>query len=169
MARISSTERQYTRLDAVRALLDEIIQGMGDEHAKRAAYVHLYGVGQAAALLALKRGHGRETAELAEIAGMLHDLRKYADPASDTDDHAHICAEFAREKVLDRLDCFTPEEKDLIFRGIYCHSDKNEAGTPFEEIIKDADSAQHTLRNPMEDYFWHKERIQRVLNELILP
>ena len=41
---------------------------------KRGAYVHLYDTGLMASFLALKRGHSREVAELAEIAGMLHDL-----------------------------------------------------------------------------------------------
>ena len=33
-------------------------------------------------------------------------------------------------------------------------------------IFKDADAAQHALRNPMEDFFYQKERIQQVLREL---
>lgn len=41
--------------------------------------MHLYGVGQACALIALHRGHDRKYAELAEIAGMLHDYSKYKD------------------------------------------------------------------------------------------
>ena len=160
-------DRQYTRLDAVRALEDKIIQTIPDEDVKRAAYVHLYGVGLMAALLALKRGYGRETAELAEIAGMLHDLLKYANPEKDTDEHAHFCAAFARESILDRLNCFTEEEKTLICSGIYHHSDKHVRGTDFEEIIKDADAAQHALRNPMEDYFYLQERMRLALGTLL--
>lgn len=37
----------------------------------------------------------------------------------------------------------------------------------FDEIIKDADAAQHSLRNPMEDFFYSKERIQQVIRELV--
>ena len=159
--------RQYTRLDAVREPLDRIIQNIPDMDVQRAAYVHLYGVGLMAALIAMKRGYSRETAELAEIAGMLHDLLKYVDPAKDTDDHAHTCADYARTEILDRLDCFSEEEKQLIHSGIYCHSDKHVRGTPFEEIIKDADAAQHALRNPMEDYFYLQDRMQQILAELI--
>ena len=160
-------DRQYTRLDAVRALLDRIIQGIPDIRARRAAYVHLYGTGLMAALIAMKRGYGRETAELAEIAGMLHDLLKFVDPSKDTDDHAHTCAGYARTEILDRLDCFSEEEKQLIYDGIYCHSDKHVRGTPFEEIIKDADAAHHALRNPMEDYYFLKDRSQQILSELV--
>ena len=157
-------QRQYTRLDSARELIDGIIKSIEDEEAKRGAYVHLYGVGLMASLLAFKRGYDRETAELAEIAGMLHDLLKYADPAKDTDDHAYACAGYARTEILDRLDCFSEEEKDLICGGIYHHSDKHVTGTQFEEVIKDADAAQHALRNPMEDYFYLQDRMQRIVS-----
>ena len=160
-------ERQYTRLDAARNIIDSIIKSINEEEGKRGAYVHLYGVGLMASLLALKRGYSREIAELAEVTGMLHDLLTYVDPAEDTDDHAHKCADYAKEKVLDELDCFTEEEKILMYNGIYNHSDKHEKGLWFDEIIKDADAVQHSLRNPMEDFFYSKERIQQVIRELI--
>jgi len=160
-------ERQYTRLDAARNIIDSIIKSINEEEDKRGAYVHLYGVGLMASLLALKRGYSREIAELAEVTGMLHDLLTYVDPAEDTNDHAHKCADYAKEKVLDELDCFTEEEKILMYNGIYNHSDKHEKGLWFDEIIKDADAVQHSLRNPMEDFFYSKERIQQVIRELI--
>ena len=159
-------DRQYTRLDDARALIDGIIKSIEDEEAKRGAYVHLYGVGLMASLLAFKRGYSRETAELAEVAGMLHDLLTYVDRDEDTDDHAHTCAEYAKEKVLDRLECFTDEEKTMIYNGVYNHSDKRIKGYWFDEIFKDADAVQHLLRNPMEDLFFERERIQQVLREL---
>ena len=160
-------DRQYTRLDEARNLIDPLIKGIGDEESKRGAYVHLYGVGLLASLIALKRGCSREIAELAEIAGMLHDLLTYVDRAEDTDDHAHKCADYAKEHVLKKLKSFTDEELDMIYFGIYNHSDKKVKGSWFDEIIKDADAAQHALRNPLEDYFWQMPRIQQVLNELI--
>jgi len=160
-------ERQYTRLDAARKLIDNIIKNIGDEEDKRGAYVHLYGVGLMASLLALKRGYSREIAEMAEIAGMLHDLLTYVDRSEDTDDHAHKCADYAKKMVLDRLDCFSEEEKLQMYYGIYNHSDKREKGFWFDEIIKDADAVQHSLRNPMEDFFYFKERIQQVIRELM--
>ena len=81
-------ERQYTNLDNARKLIDDIIKSIENEEDKRGAYVHLYGVGLMASLLALKRGYSREIAEMAEIAGMLHDLLTYVDRAEDTDEHA---------------------------------------------------------------------------------
>ena len=160
-------ERQYTRLDGARNIIDPIIGGIADERSKRGAYVHLYGVGLMASLLALKRGHSREIAELAEIAGMLHDLLTYVDRSEDTDDHAHACADYAKERVLPRLKGFTADELEMIYSGIYNHSDKSTVGHWFDEIIKDADAVQHTLRNPMEDRFYRMPRIQRVLEELM--
>ena len=160
-------ERQYTGLDEARNIIDPLIKGIKDEEAKRGAYVHLYGVGLLASLIALKRGHSRRIAELAEIAGILHDLLTYVDRAEDTDDHAHKCAEYAKEHVLKKLKSFSDEELDMIYFGIYNHSDKKVKGSWFDEIIKDADAAQHALRNPLEDYFWQMPRIQQVLNELI--
>jgi HD superfamily phosphodiesterase len=160
-------ERQYTRLDEARNLIDPLIKGIKDEESKRGAYVHLYGVGLLASLIALKRGCSRKIAELAEIAGMLHDLLTYVDRAEDTDDHAHKCADYAKEHVLKKLKSFTDEELDMIYFGIYNHSDKGIKGSRFDEIIKDADAAQHALRNPQENYFYQMPRVQQVLKELI--
>lgn len=159
-------QRQYTNLDAARNLIDDVIKGIPNEEDKRGAYVHLYGVGLMASLLALKRGHSRQVAELAEITGMLHDLLTYVDPAQDTFDHAHKCADYAKAMVLDHLTCFSEAEKQQIYQGIYNHSDKQEKGFWFDEIIKDADAVQHGLRNPMEDFFYCKERIQQIIGEL---
>ena len=160
-------ERQYTRLDEARSIIDPLIKGIKDEESKRGAFVHLYGVGLMASLIALKRGCSREVAELAEITGMLHDLLTYIDRAEDTDDHAHKCADYAKEHVLKKLKSFSAEELDMIYAGIYNHSDKGEKGHWFDEIIKDADAVQHALRNPAEDYFYLMPRIQQVLHELI--
>ena len=160
-------ERQYTRLDEARNLIDPIIYGIQNERDKRDAYVHLYGAGLMASLLALKRGHSREEAELCEIAGMLHDLLTFVDVDADGYDHAHPCADFAKEHVIDHLTSFSDEEKEMLYYGVYNHSDKHVVGSWFDEIIKDADAVQHTLRNPMEDFFYDMPRIRQVLDELI--
>ena len=160
-------ERQFTRLDDVRNIMDSILKGIEDEEMKRLAYVHLYGVGLMASLIALKRGHSREVAEMAEVAGMLHDLFVYVYAEEDTDDHAHKCAEYAKEHVLKHVDSFTSEEKEMIYSGIYNHSDKKVVGHWFDEIIKDADASQHALRNPVEEYFYQKPRFQKFLDEFI--
>jgi hypothetical protein len=43
----------------------------------------------------------------------------------------------------------------------------DEARKLIDEIIKDADAVQHTLRNPMEDFFYERPRIKQVLDEVI--
>ncbi|MCQ2457380.1 MAG: NUDIX domain-containing protein [Clostridia bacterium] len=160
-------QRQYTGLDEARKLIDDIIKRIRDEEAKRGAYVHLYGVGLMASLLALRRGYDRKTAEMAEVAGMLHDLLTYVDRNEDTDDHAHKCADYAKEHVLDCLKCYSEAEKEMIFNGIRNHSDKHIKGFWFDEIIKDADALQHSLRNPVEDYFYYHPRVHQVIDEVV--
>ncbi len=51
------TERVYTRIDSIRRHLDDMLKACADKEVSRSGYVHLYGVGQACALLALRRGH----------------------------------------------------------------------------------------------------------------
>lgn len=133
------------RIEKVREVVDEILLNMSDAEERRCAYLHLYGVSQACALLALKR---KENVELAIIAGMLHDLYSYANMASY--DHAHKGAELARD-ILDSLQIFSEEEKEFICTAIYNHSDKTMTHAPLDEILKDADVMQHVLYNPLCD------------------
>lgn len=157
-------ERQYTKVDVVRSILDEEIKKIKDEEQKRCAYVHLYGVGQAAAFLAMKRGFGREFAELAEIAGMLHDYVKYVENISEG--HAARSANSA-EAILVKGKVFTKEEIELICEAIYQHSFKNVIGNAFVEVLKDADEMQHFFRNPTEDYFYENSRVKKILKEIL--
>ena len=156
-------ERQFTRIDLVRRILDENLKAIPDEEIKRCAYVHLYGVGQAAAFIALKRGFDRQQAELAETAGMLHDYTKYI--YNEDENHAEKSAICARE-ILKKIPVFSAEDITLVYEAIYNHSNKKEMGTPFDEILKDADEMQHYFRNPMEDYWYQKDRTQKLFIEL---
>ena len=131
------------RVEKVREIVDEILVNMTDSEERRCAYLHLYGVSQACALLALKR---KENIELAMIAGMLHDIYTYAN--RDSLDHAHKGAKMVRE-ILESLQIFSEEEKDLICSAIYHHSDKAEVHGSLDEILKDADVMQHVLYNPV--------------------
>lgn len=133
------------RIEKVREVVDEILLKMKEDEARRHAYLHLYGVSQACALLALKR---KEDVELTVIAGMLHDIYTYAN--LDSRDHAHKGAEMARE-ILDSLYIFEEDEKDLICTAIYNHSDKSVVHDWLDEILKDADVMQHVLYNPLFD------------------
>lgn len=160
------TREHYTRIDIIRKYLDEMLKENEDFGKARNGFVHLYGVGQLAALIAVKRGHSREIAELAEIAGMLHDYYKYQpeNTGKDMKDHAHQSEPVVRN-ILEETKAFTQEEIDMICQAIYNHSEKSVIGTDFDEILKDADGFQHWLRNPLEDYFYNKERVQKLVEE----
>lgn len=131
------------RIEKVREVVDSIILSMPDDDERRCAYVHLYGVAQAAALIAEKR---KENTELSIIAAMLHDIYSYEDP--DSTDHAHKGAAMAKE-ILNGLNIFSCEEIELIYSAIYHHSDSNIINEPFDEILKDAEVMQLILYNPL--------------------
>lgn len=155
-------ERQYTRVDNIRQYVDNMLNSLTDMDRRRAGFVHLYGVGQAGALIALHRGHDREYAELAQIAGMLHDFSAYRDGVREN--HAGRSSVEA-EGILTDAGCFTAEEIGLICHAIEKHSDKEQTDAEFDEILKDADEMQHWLRNPMEEYCFRKDRTQRLARE----
>ena len=155
-------ERQYTKIDYVRNLLDEMLKNCEDMETARNGFVHLYGVGQACALIALHRGHDRKYAELAEVAGMLHDYSTYKEDVRDN--HAEKSS-LEAEQLLLKTEQFTAEEIAMICQAICRHSDKEQVHTEFDEILKDADDMQHWLRNPVEEYFFAKERAQKVAKE----
>lgn len=131
-----------SRLEKLRAYIDQTLLNMEDERERRCAYVHLYGVSQFCALLALKRG---QNIELAAMAGMLHDIYTYK--KMDSLNHAEKGAVLTRT-ILNELNITTMEETDLICSAIAHHSDKFGTHSPFEEVLKDADVLQHNLYNP---------------------
>ncbi len=132
------------RIEKTRKVVDEILLKMTKDEARRHAYLHLYGVSQACALISIKR---KENVELAVIAGMLHDIYTYAN--LDSQDHAHKGAETARN-ILNSLSIFSDDEIILICTAIYNHSDKSMIHAPLDEILKDADVMQHALYNPFD-------------------
>ena len=85
--------------------LQKYVHHVVEDNEKEANQIaHLHGVALAAAILAKKRG---VDAELATMAGLLHDL--YAYKSGSYDDHAHLGSDYAR-KVLNKLEITTPEE-----------------------------------------------------------
>lgn len=159
------SERQYTRVDTVRKYVDEMLKASADPGISRNGYVHLYGTGQAGALIALHRGYDRSYAELAQIAGMLHDYAKYRDGIAEQ--HAERSSEQAR-KILEETGQFSAQETDMICHAIGRHSCKAVADDAFSEILKDADEMQHWLRNPVEEYPFQKPRVQKLIREFSL-
>lgn len=130
------------RIEKVREVVDGILLSITDNEERRCAYVHLYGVAQASALIAWKR---KENVELSIIAAMLHDIYSYKNEPAD---HAHKGAALAKG-ILVELKIFSCEEIELICSAIYHHSDKGSIHKSFAEILKDADVMQHILYNPL--------------------
>lgn len=131
------------RIGKVREFVDGVLLQMKDSVERRCAYVHLYGVAQACAIIAQKR---KENVELAIIAGMLHDI--YAYKTRDRSDHAHKGAAMAK-MILEELNMFTGTEIEMICGVIYKHSDKAETHASFVEVLIDADVMQHCLYDPL--------------------
>jgi len=131
------------RIEILRKYIDEILLNMTDVEERRCAYLHLYGVSQSCALIALKRG---ENPELATMAGMLHDIYSYA--KMDIKDHAHRGAILAGE-ILQALNITNADETKVICDAIYNHSEKEMIHSKFDEVLKDADVFQHCLYNPL--------------------
>jgi len=112
-------------------------------------YSHLIEVSQVCALLAIKRG---ENAELATMAGLLHDiavLRSHdAEPYKihgvTGENHAVISADIAMEMLLE-MSLTSMEENEIICEAIKKHADKNNVDTLFDEVLKDADVFAHGL------------------------
>ena len=139
------------RIEKVREAVDEILLNMENNEERRCAYLHLYGVSQACALLAKKR---KGNIELAIIAGMLHDIYSYA--AMDSNNHAHKGSVMAKE-ILESLDLFSDNEIKLICTAIYNHSNKSKVNGELDELLKDADVMQHILYNPLFDVKQHEQ------------
>lgn len=133
------------RIQQVRAYVDSVTGRIGDKELRKEAVVHLYGVSQACALIAMKRG---EDKELAVIAGMLHDIWTYS--KMDPREHAHKGAAMARE-ILKSMGTFEDQEIDKICHAIYYHSGKGIRQDPLDEVLKDADVLQHCLSNPLKE------------------
>ena len=147
---MNGIEITSNRIEILRRYIDKIILDMTDVEERRCAYLHLYGVAQSCALIALKRG---ESAELATMAGMLHDIYAYA--KMDTKDHANKGANLARE-ILAQLKITNDEETKMICDAIFVHSEKEVVHSDFSELLKDGDVFQHCLYNPMFDIKEHE-------------
>ena len=130
------------RIEVLRKYIDEVLLNMTDVEGQRHGYVHLYGVAQSCALIAIKRG---QDAELATMTGMLHDIYSYAN--MDIEDHAQKGAILARE-ILASLQITNDNETEMICDAIYTHSEKEVVHSDFNEVLKDADIFQQCLYNP---------------------
>jgi len=150
MSRIKDLQKQVHR----------ILKGMDDNQKRAGAIAHLHGVSLAAVMIARKRG---ENAELAAMAGLLHDL--YAYKSGSYDDHARRGAEYAR-KVLEELDLTSTEETEIICSAIGHHDSKDQVDSPMDEVLKDADVIHHSLGDPTKEVKAHeKARFEQLSEE----
>jgi HD superfamily phosphodiesterase len=151
------------RLEHLRQMVDAIIPTQPDAEQRRCGYVHLYGVAQACALLALKRGLDLETCL---AAGMLHDIWNYGPEfTAPHPDHATLGLPTAR-RILHESG-FSPAENEAICTAISHHSDKAATHGPLDELLKDADVLQHYLCNPAQElHSHHNHRLAKILDEL---
>ena len=134
-----------SRVKDLQKYVHKILKGMDDNRKRAAAVAHLHGVSLAAVMIAKKRG---ENAELAAMAGLLHDL--YAYKSGSYDDHAHKGAELART-VPDELSITSAEETDIICSAIWHHDSKAQTDGVMDEILKDADVIHHSLGDPTKE------------------
>ena len=152
---------RMNRLEVVRSQADSALTAVRDDEERRCAVVHLYGVSQGCALLALRRG---ENAELAAVAGMLHDLSAYTTGIR-ADHAAHgaiLAAQLLRDTAL-----FTEKEITCICEAIAHHSDKTDTHASFDEVLKDADVLQHALYAPCAAVTEkERARFDRIMREL---
>lgn len=154
-------EDMENRIERLRKYIDEILLSMKDTGERRCGYLHLYGVSQACAMIALRRN---QDVELATMVGMLHDLHSYK--TMNTENHAEHGAVMARQ-ILEELSLTTENETDLICSAIRNHSSKATTHSAFDEVLKDADVLQHYLYNPLFPVMEHEKcRLQNLLTEI---
>ena len=139
-----------SRIKDLQKYIHKVLKGMDDNQKRAATVAHLHGVSLAAVMIAKKRG---ENAELAAMAGLLHDL--YAYKSGSYDDHAHKGAEYAR-KLLEELGITSADETDIICSAIWHHDSKAEVDSPMDEILKDADVIHHSLGDPTKEIKPHE-------------
>jgi len=162
------------RVEKLREYVDQVLLNKNNDRDRRMAYVHLYGVAQACALIAKKRG---VDIELAIMAGMLHDLYTY----KRKDEVRHLGMDAIQEviknhraegvvylrEVLNELQLTTAEETDLVctaIRGGYDGAD--EKIRALEKVVNDANIMQFYLYNPISpEMELNQKRVVGLLSE----
>ena len=151
-----------SRLEDIKNLVDNMLIGIENVADRRNGYVHLYGVADFASTIALKRGHSKEYAELAYMAGLLHDYEKYRTGIGK--DHARKSAKAVKE-LLKSCKSLSEIEIETIYEAIYYHSNKEQVNTEFDEILKDADVMEHWLKEPTAQIHKDLDRVKKLCSE----
>lgn len=150
------------RMEVIREIVSRLLEQAPNDSLRASGYVHMFGVAQNCVLIAMKRG---EDAELAAIAGYLHDISSYMEGYSA--DHARKSAKISR-KIMAETELFASGEIDQVCTAILFHSEKKAVHGPLDEILKDADVMQHCLFNP--DHISKKEekRYEALCKEFLI-
>ena len=149
------------RLEKVRQVVDQILRQQPDLEERRCGFVHLYGVAQTCALLALQRGFDPQ---ICAVMGMLHDIATYR--SGDPTNHAARSA-IEAAAILSETGGFSQEEIDQICQAISTHSAKDQIDGALAELLKDADVLQHHLYNPALPK-QPSQRTEKIMAELAL-
>lgn len=149
------------KLDALRNAVNDVLFRQADQGLQAEGWAHLYGVSQAAALLASSRALDAGTCA---AAGLLHDI--YSFRTGQEADHAlHGAADAAR--ILAAIPEYPQQEREAIAQMILQHSDKEAIGSPLEECLKDADVLAHWLHEREKVFNKAKVlRLKKVMKEL---
>jgi len=147
------------KLEFVRKEIDVILMNQRDEQVRRHGFIHLYGVSDNCALLALKRGLD---IELCAIIGLLHDIYTYK--YGYVKNHAALGVQEAEDLLL-KSELFSVREIEIVKNAIAYHSDKKNKQDKYCEMIKDADLLQNTLYNSMTEIKYPK-RLKKLFKSL---
>jgi len=154
-------ELKINRIAVIGSVVMQMLSENENEEERAAGYIHLFGVGQTAALLAKKRGLDPE---LAQLCGLLHDYYVYS--TGEREDHAVKGGDMILP-ILAKTGLFTICEMGIISKAVANHSDKEKVGDAYDELLKDADVLQHALANVSEEISSaHKERYEKLIQEL---
>jgi len=147
------------RLELVRTEVDGILLNQENVNMRPEGYLHLYGVAQNCALLALKKGLD---VEICTIMGLLHDIHTYK--VGYVREHALLGA-ITAENILRDLELFTDEEIHVVKTAISLHSDKKTKHDKYSELLKDADLLQNSLYNTTFE-IKHRKRLKKAFKKL---
>ncbi len=124
-----------SRLESVRAVVQEAIRSIPCENRKQEAYANLHGVSATATIIAMNRGIDQE---LATIAGLLHN---YYYLKTGIGDFPGPSSSEAVRPLLRDMGIFAAEEQAAVLQAIFYQEDESRIHGPNEEIVKDAKGA----------------------------
>ena len=161
------------RVEKLREYVDEILLNKNNDRDRRMAYVHLYGVAQACAMIAKKRG---VDIELAIMAGMLHDLYTYKkkdevrhlgmDAINEVIKNHRVDGPIYIREILDKWQLTTTEETDIICAAIQGGIGKDNKTLELEKVVNDANILQFYFYNPIDtEIKLDEKRINNLLYE----